>query len=390
MKMKKGKFGKILLTLTVALLLALSAAGCGTESAKTMLALNQELTALTVTEAAGTMTIDFNLSDELASVMPPEVNQLLDFFKEMSYTSKGDSVNLTADASILANGSEFFRMIMDGPSNAYYIDATGMIDLVSQIDSETGEMMAEDLQGNQWLKFDFDFSSLNYAESLVAYELLAEYMLGLENEVFQNFDSGLVKNVSGGFEFRVTYEQLGPYIQSIGAYALEHLDAFAAYTKTFLQGLSEEEMTSLALSADMRDEMIADLDELAAPENKPLYENYLAGAVTALQMPDVAKIFGGSYWVIKMTKNGNTFVSDFDFLLNCNFVDTGLGAMFGMDLGNNSLRFAFHDETKPLASFTPELPTSSIINAEDTENFAGAGLDSILPYSGLGGYGYGY
>ncbi|MDR1321571.1 MAG: hypothetical protein LBK56_09135 [Gracilibacteraceae bacterium] len=387
--MKLRKMGKILPALCIALLFALIAAGCGpAETPKTMLELNQEYSALTVFESSGGINMDITLSDTVNDMVGGELQPILDLFKQMTYSSKSDAVNMSADATVLSGGNELFHVVMDGPGEAYYMDMTGLIDAMKNIDASGApsgfdffpEELEADLQGNQWVKINFPDSSVYVA----ARELIADYMLGLDNEVFTNFDSGFVKAISGGYEFKVTYEQLGPYIQALGTYVLENLDAFVSYTKTFLQGLTEEQLDSIGLTADMRDEAIAGLDDLAAPENKALYESSLASAVSTIQMPDIASILGGSYIDLKLTKSGETFTWAYDFLINLNFEGSSLGALFGVDFGNNAIRITVDEQTKPIDSFTPEIPTSSIIDAEDTEYFAGVdlGLGSAFdPYA---------
>jgi hypothetical protein len=383
--------GKILPALCIALLFALIAAGCGpAETPKTMLELNQEYSALTVVESSGEIKMDITLSDTVNDMIGGELQPILDIFKQMTYSSKSDAVNMSAEATVLSGGSDLLRVVMDGPGGAYYMDMTGLIGAIKNIETSVAgdsddftsllsEELEADLQGNQWVKINFPDSSVYIA----ARELMADYMLGLDNEVFTNFDSGFVKAISGGYEFKVTYEQLGPYVQALGSYVLENLDSFVSYTKTFLQGLTEEQLDSIGLTADMRDEVIAGLDTLAAPENKAVYETYLATAVSTIQMPDVAGILGGSYIDLKLTKNGETFTWAYDFLVNLNFEGSSLGAMFGVDFGNNAIRFTVDEQTKPIASFTPEVPSSGVIDAEDTEYFAGTdlGLGSMLnPY----------
>ncbi|MDR1321570.1 MAG: hypothetical protein LBK56_09130 [Gracilibacteraceae bacterium] len=392
MKSKKPReMGKILPALCIALLLALTAAGCGTTtSAKTMLELNQEYSAMTVVESSGGVKMDITLSNTVNDRLGSEMEQLLDMFKQISYSSKSDQVNMTGDVAIQAGGSELLRLVMDGPGGAYYVGIAGFIDMARNFEAATGDAesasepslskeLAADLRGNQWIKFELPDDS----KYLAGRELLADYLLGLDNEVFTDFDSGFVKAVSGGFEFKVTYEQLGAYVQSLGGYILENLDKFVNYTKTFLQGLTEEQMSAFGLTADMRDKVINELDTFVAPENKTLYENNLAMAVQVIQTPDVAKIFGGSYIDLKLTKSGETFTWACDLLVNLNFAGSSIGALFGVDFGDNSIRFTFDEQAKPLASFTPEIPASGVIDAGDTKYFtvSDMGYPMINPYA---------
>jgi hypothetical protein len=388
---KKESIAKKILVLCLALGFALSMAACGgSEEAKTMLALNQEYGALEVYESTGDISIDFTLSEPLRDVMGEEVGQVLDLFKNWTYSGRTDALKFVSDVSVKSGDGELFHIIMDTPGGGYYMDMTGFLDAIIAIDPEAGGYLEDDLQGNQWVRFGFGeaVSPEVYTKQMTALRsLAADYCAGLENEVFADYDSGLVTKISGGFQFKLTYEQMGSYLQSLGSYALEHLDAFSVYTKTFIQGLTAEDKEVLGLTDSDLDELIAWLDELATPENKSLYENYLAGAVTAIQMPEAAKILAGTYIDLQLVKKGDAFVWQYDILINANFEGSSFGSILGMELGSNSVRLTASESTQTIAAFEPELPTASVIDAEDTEIFAGAVMDlPSLLYGGLNPY----
>ncbi|MDR1961995.1 MAG: hypothetical protein LBQ16_06905 [Gracilibacteraceae bacterium] len=406
--MRKTSLGKKALILCITLVFALGVSGCGDAGAKTMLALNKEYAALQVVEQTGEVSLEVSLSDavyELLGEYRPTLEQFLGMFENMSYASKSDARNMTVDFTLNNRGGELMRVILDTPGSAYYIDMLGylrQIDaIIEQIDN-LGEVpkLEDDLQGNQWIQIDMGESTQNALSAFSAdqvalvNDVLADYLAGLEDAVFADFDSGLVKDISGGFEFKITYEQVGPYILAIGTYTLEHLDAFGAYTKTFLQGMTGEQLAVFNLTEEDRDEAVSEIDAAvtAAKENKAAFENYLAMAASYVQMPDVAKLLGGSYISLSLVKKGATFTVAYDILINANFDGTSFASTMGMDFGSNSLRMTATDNAKEISGFTLEVPTAGVINAEDTEYFSGSGdiMESFfngLAY-GYGGYGY--
>jgi hypothetical protein len=370
--MKKAGIGKTLLVLCIAAAFAFSMAGCEERVNTTLLALNSEYSSLEIAESNGAISLDISLSDQLDSTLSDKVRQVMDIFKKSTYTMRADSKNFVGDMTFSSSDGELIRLILDEPGKAYYFDMTGLLEAMKKLNVDYVSDWEADLQGNQWIKFDLtDDASLEFDQKrlAVARELTADYCAGLENEVFADFDSGLVTEISGGFQFKLSYEQLGPYIQAIGGYTLENLDAFCAYTKTFIQNLTGEQLSSLELTEANREEIITMLAELATPENKALYENILAMAVSYIQMPDVSKILAGSYIDVQLARKGDTFTWKYDISINANFEEISTLSGIGMDLGNNSVHLTGNETTKEIGSFNVD-PPSSFIKAEDTEYFA--------------------
>ncbi|MDR1604388.1 MAG: DUF4352 domain-containing protein [Gracilibacteraceae bacterium] len=382
--MKKIGKRRLLILLIMALALGMGLSGCGETG--TMISLNQEFSEMEIYELNEEISLDIRLSDELLMDLSEEerlvTDKVLALVRDFSVRGKVDTRQMICDlsAEYRVDGAvqPFLAAKFDTPGQAFYVDLNGLLDWLRDWKEEFTAAVEEDLGGRQWLRFTLDEDIVDFfAEASeynaihgVTYELAANYLLGLENEVFDDFDSGLTKQISGGVELRLTYEQTAPYIQALGAYALDHLDEIREFTIAFLKNIPADDLQTLNVTADETDRAIEELEELFAEiaENRTQYDNYLYMAVKAIEYPDIAKLLGGSYLDLSLQKKGGGFVWKYDVLINLNTKNTTFAEE---NYGDNSIRFTLDATANPLTELVLDVPASGdVVRAEDTVYFA--------------------
>ncbi|MDR0434699.1 MAG: hypothetical protein LBH21_06515, partial [Gracilibacteraceae bacterium] len=231
--MKKNGMRK-LLVLLMALVFAFSLSGCG-ETA-TLLSLYEDMNELGIYELNDNIRLDISMSEEALDTMDDEAKDILEkilpLLEDFSVKGVIDTEKMILDLEMVyqADGGEkpFADLMLNVPDREFFIDLTGALDWMRTWQKDFVAEMESDLDGKKWLRFELDEEWARMAESMtsdylplngqgtysaVLNTLASEYLAGLEDTVFDEFDSGLAKKINGGVEFRITYEQTAAYIE---------------------------------------------------------------------------------------------------------------------------------------------------------------------------------
>lgn len=156
-----------------------------------------------------------------------------------------------------------------------YFKIDGLIDYLGQYCTPTEKQKLEETLGdvvwvsmsNQELNAAMPEGSPVFADSLfrrsstqqTIWQRLAD---GLVNDVYKNYQSGLVTQKGNQYTLTIQGNQLINIVKPAAVYTINNIDTLGSVLKTFLQGLSANEMSSLGWSEATRSELLQGVDSM--------------------------------------------------------------------------------------------------------------------------------
>lgn len=373
--MSKSKLLTVFLLLSMVVTLAV---GCSQEELG-FLELQKEINELTVSECSAEMVLSLKGLPAPVTADPTELllYNLLEKGITVSYNGKADLENKTMDYTfsyfndISGTEHEISRIICK--DNIMYIKIDTLGDFLKVIGDTIGEPEAsrefEEIFGDteylsmtteEYLQIsefpeDFPLTSV-YQTSFMNTDLnkiFQKLMLGLP-EAYQNYTTGLVVKNGNSYTWEMTGKEAIEFFGGFLRYSLENIPDLEKWLVSFINNLSEEEMTLLGMEPQQKAEMQLFLSMFAMElaEDKETYLQAIdEGIAEILKDETVQKIAEGINISYALGKNGpDSYTSNCSFDLTFNENNTQIG-----------LQLTGNAQINKTAPFALTLPTSGIM-----------------------------
>ncbi len=125
----------------------------------------------------------------------------------------------------------------------------------------------------------------------------------LINDVYDKYNSNLISKSNNKYTLTLRGSEVIDIMKPVAIYTLNNIDKLGSALKTFLNGLSQEEIRNLGLTSELQEELLSNIDEMVLDvnQNRTEYLNGIEEAATDAQK-DVNKTFSDSELVSTMEK----------------------------------------------------------------------------------------
>ncbi|NLO76513.1 MAG: hypothetical protein GX092_06570, partial [Clostridia bacterium] len=369
--MSKSKLLTVFLLLSMVVTLAV---GCSQEELG-FLELQKEINELTVSECSAEMVLSLKGLPAPATADPAELilYNLLQKGITVKYNGKADLENETMDYTFsyfnetIGTELEISRFICK--DNIMYIKidtlgdflkAIGATEASSEFDKIFGDteylsMTTDEYLMSMDLPEGFPFASI-YQTSFMNNDLnkiVQKLMLGLPG-AYQNYTAGLVVKNGNSYTWQMNGMEAVEFFGGFLRYSLENIPDLEKWLVSFINNLSEEEMTLLGMEPQQKAEMQLFLSMFAMElaEDKETYLQAIdEGIAEILKDETVQKIAEGINISYALGKNGpDSYTSNCSFDLTFNENNTQIG-----------LQLTGNAQINKTAPFALTLPTSGIM-----------------------------
>jgi len=191
----------------------------------------------------------------------------------IDYTGKADlSKNLLQyNFNIVdtATNSSYPVLTLVAKDEMFYCKIDGLIDYLGMFTSPAEKQELENSLGDVvWISLSNDelnamlvpgappvFSGDIFRKSSTQQAVWQRLVDGLVNDAYKDYQSSLVTQNSTGYTLTLRGADLVSVIKPAAIYTVNHIDDLGAVLNSFLNGLSGEEMATLGLTAEARNEM---------------------------------------------------------------------------------------------------------------------------------------
>lgn len=196
------------------------------------------------------------------------------------------------------------------------------------------------------------------SEQIKTSQLTLEFMDGLINEVYTNYNTGLVTKNGNKYTFTLDVSQLVPFLKGFTNYTLDNFDKFASFTSSFISDLNEEELSLFNLPPEIKTNIINGLDSMIpmVALNKEKYK-VMAAEVFDNANNEIINVLAGSTFASSIEEiNSTEYRSDFNLGLN-------------IKTDSNPISFSMqgNDNSKACQDFTLSAPSGKMLTLEELQ-----------------------
>lgn len=254
-----------------------------------------------------TLKLDIDLQGSMLEDLTEEEQAVFNNFKsfDLRESAYADNQNNRFITTLYNkdDDSELTSLIYE--QGIYYLHLPGIINLLSPaLEEEEQQQLTKALEGAEWLTFDYAALMEDSASYPTYYDqdallenarplnnMIYRYLNGVAKDCYGAFNSSMITKNGKGYVLEMDTEDIYPLVLSFCKTTLNNSENIAAYTNTFLSGLSDDEKAALTAFEttpeelqtqindflptiqEDRDEMIAQLDN---PQTKAYFDAAIA------------------------------------------------------------------------------------------------------------------
>lgn len=367
----------LIMLLTVTLI-----TGCSLEEQE-FLTLQKEISELTLYESSGEMVFSLQGLPVPSTNDPAEVllfNVLQKGIK-INYTGKADlekgTIEYTYSYVNDTLGTEQVLTKVIGQGNIMYIKIDELVNFFKTLgDTEISKELQEVFGDTEYLSMTIEeyYESLGvtqqdqplamlYPDSFTDNDLnkLLQKLMLTFPEAYQNYSTGLLQKSGNTYSWQVSGGDAVRFLRTFLEYTLNNLPALQNWLDSFINNLSNEEMTLLGLEPQQKAEyqMLLNMMFTELTPNKEQYLQELNALMTELEQDqETQTLLEGFKLTYNLTKNGTNAYSC-DYVFNMNFKDAA---------NEVGLQMAINTEIAPTAPWNLTLPTSGVMTYTELLN----------------------
>lgn len=116
---------------------------------------------------------------------------------------------------------------------------------------------------------DTDVFKGNFMKNARQQQMIQQRLLEvLINDVYDKYDSDLISKNNNEYTFRLRGSKLVDSVKPVAIYTVNNIDKLGSALKTFVNGLSQEEIKNLGLTSKDKEEILIDLDDMVIDVNE--------------------------------------------------------------------------------------------------------------------------
>lgn len=269
------------------------------------------------------LTLDnFAFADATETANIQLAKKLLEQYR-LDYTNKVDyNQNVMQSDYVIADKSTGLKnpfLSMVYKNNVLYIKVDDMVNFLKKLGDAELNKKLDQIFGDaeyvtitdQELKAIMPPNTMNgglFANSQQVLSVYTRFFDGLINQVYDNYQSNMITRSNNTYTMTLRASDAIAAIKPMAIYTINNSDKLAAFLKSFLNGLSSQELAYLSLTPEMKAQALAGIDKMAVDINqkRSLYLNQLNN-IPASAQDQVSKYLNDSYISASIQKNNQAY-----------------------------------------------------------------------------------